>query len=227
MSEEKAFNGNITEQLHSQTTNEYNINIKPNNYARNLQNGETWGDGLRTLNEQWDDSNTQNGDGCSSKWVVEKGYICSGGNNATFDKWKRCPVGYKHFRFFEHTDFVKCIPETDTYDAIFYITIVVLVIGMFKNLIYKFFLYINGIDKQNNSELQQEQNTPSVQNNQPLYEEEKVRNESRYQTYETLNALSHINILVEGEDNDERKDNGERKNNDGKKERYKNIEFHR
>ena len=35
----------------------------------------------------WDDGNTKNGDGCSSNWAVETGYICTGGTPSTLDAW--------------------------------------------------------------------------------------------------------------------------------------------
>ena len=152
MSEEKAFKRNITEQFYSHKTNQYNINLDPKNPARNLQSNETWGDGHRTYNEQWDDFNTKNGDGCSSEWMVEKGYICTGGSNTTADEWKRCPVGYKHFRYFENTGYDNCIPETEAYNVIFCLIIVVLAIGMIKYFA-KEFIRVYKFGQQNNEEV--------------------------------------------------------------------------
>ena len=99
---------------------------------------KTCGDGMRIDDEQWDDSNTNDKDGCSSTCTVEKGYICTGGNAVTSDKWVRCAVGYKPYRYFQNTDYVECIPETDTYNVVFYITIIFLITGMIKYLITNF-----------------------------------------------------------------------------------------
>ena len=35
-----------------------------------------WGDGMKASVEGWDDNNLTDGDGWSSNWVVEQGYIC-------------------------------------------------------------------------------------------------------------------------------------------------------
>ena len=96
--------------------------------------------------------------------MVEKGYICTGGSSTTFDEWKRCPVGYKHFRYFENTDYVECIPESDTYNAIFYIIIALLAIGMIKNLIYNFFMCVNEINKPKIIEKPQSKDLPEDKN---------------------------------------------------------------
>ena len=54
-----------------------------------------WGDGLRVGSEKWDDENTKSGDGCKSDWSsVESGYVCSGGNSTSKDKWTICANGY-------------------------------------------------------------------------------------------------------------------------------------
>ena len=125
---------------------ELNVTCPTEHASRNLQNdqstNEVCGDGLRNRGEQWDDSNTKSGDGWSSEWVVEKGYICTGGSNVTADQWVRCPIGYKSFRYFENSDYVLCIPEDHTYNAVFYITVAFLVIGMMKHLIYNFIMYL-------------------------------------------------------------------------------------
>ena len=52
----------------------------PDGY-KTLSTGSTfwipiWGDGKRKIGEEWDDGDTQNGDGCSSIWNVETGYKC-------------------------------------------------------------------------------------------------------------------------------------------------------
>ena len=105
-----------------------------------------WGDGMRIGNEQWDDNNTNNADGCSSDCKVEKGYICTGGSAVESDTWVRCPVGYKPYRYFENTDYVDCIPETDNYDIVFYITVALLSIGMIIYFI-KDYMRVNEQDK--------------------------------------------------------------------------------
>ena len=46
-----------------------------------------WGDGLRVCPEGWDDGNNNSGDGCSSSWVVEDGYVWNGGNYWRADFW--------------------------------------------------------------------------------------------------------------------------------------------
>ena len=134
----------------------YKINLGQNNAARSLQENQSgndaWGDGLRTSNEHWDDSNTKNGDGCSSEWEVEKGYICTRDNSTSSDEWIRCPAGYKSFRYFENSDYVECKPESDRYNVIFYITIVVLGIGMIKYFI-KDFIRVYKQDKENRNDM--------------------------------------------------------------------------
>ena len=131
---------------------DFNITCTPG-YSTSYVDNElfwhkTWGDGLRIEDEQWDDLNTNNGDGCSSKCTVEKGYICSGGNAILSDKWVRCPVGYKNHKYFENTDYTECIPETDDYDTIFYMTIMFLGIGMIKYFL-KDFMRVYILDKHN------------------------------------------------------------------------------
>ena len=46
-----------------------------------------WGDGKRTGVETWDDANVNSGDGWSSTWTVESGYIWTGGSSTTKDVW--------------------------------------------------------------------------------------------------------------------------------------------
>ena len=38
----------------------------------------SWGDGIVSSNEKWDDGNIISGDGCSASWTVEDNYSCSG-----------------------------------------------------------------------------------------------------------------------------------------------------
>ena len=50
---------------------------------------EIWGDGIKfnNLSTYCDDGNIINGDGWSSTWSVENGWICSGGSSTTKDIW--------------------------------------------------------------------------------------------------------------------------------------------
>ena len=49
---------------------------------------EVWGDGKRfnTNSTYWDDGNTDNGDGWSSKWEIESDWTWTGGSTTTKDK---------------------------------------------------------------------------------------------------------------------------------------------
>ena len=51
---------------------------------------EIWGDGIRfNLNiTYWDDNNIVNSDGCSSSWIVETGWSCTGGSSSSQDIWR-------------------------------------------------------------------------------------------------------------------------------------------
>jgi cysteine-rich repeat protein len=51
--------------------------------------GDKCGDGRRnnTIPAYWDDKNLEDGDGCSSTWSIENGYICSGGSLFQKDTW--------------------------------------------------------------------------------------------------------------------------------------------
>ena len=48
---------------------------------------EAWGDGKRNsvLSTAWDDGNIINGDGWSSIWIIETGWVCSGGSSSSAD----------------------------------------------------------------------------------------------------------------------------------------------
>ena len=50
---------------------------------------EIWGDGIKfnSNSTYWDDGNKGDSDGWSSNWVIETGWICSGGNSSTKDTW--------------------------------------------------------------------------------------------------------------------------------------------
>lgn len=45
------------------------------------------GNGLRTVDENWDDGNSFDYDGCSSNCDIEQGYLWSGGSPTTIDEW--------------------------------------------------------------------------------------------------------------------------------------------
>ena len=108
---------------------------------------------MKTGNEQWDDNNTNTGDGCSSTCKVEKGYICKGGSAGGSDTWVRCPVGYKSGKEVKNTDYTGCIPETDNHDIIYYIIVALLSIGMIKYFV-KDFIRVNELDKSEDSDKQ-------------------------------------------------------------------------
>jgi cysteine-rich repeat protein len=50
---------------------------------------DTWGDGVFYGSEagRWDDGNFDNGDGWSAGWIIEAGWICSGGSTSTPHIW--------------------------------------------------------------------------------------------------------------------------------------------
>ena len=63
---------------------------------------DTWteicGDGKKfnSFTTYWDDGNKANGDGWSSVWAVENGYVCSGGTSSTIDTWsEKCGDGIR------------------------------------------------------------------------------------------------------------------------------------
>ena len=47
----------------------------------------SWGNGIRTSNEFWDDGNTVNDDGWSNNWIVEQYWTCAGGSLVSKDIW--------------------------------------------------------------------------------------------------------------------------------------------
>ena len=51
------------------------------------------GDGKRAGSETWDDGGVTNGDGCSSTWTIESGYIWVGGTTSTRDTCSACTAG--------------------------------------------------------------------------------------------------------------------------------------
>ena len=59
--------------------------------------GEKWGDGkrLNTISTYWDDGNVVDGDGWSSTWSIEAGWIWVGGNSTTKDKWEKWGDGVR------------------------------------------------------------------------------------------------------------------------------------
>ena len=48
------------------------------------------GDGVVDHTEQWDDSNTDDGDGCSATWKIEEGSYWTGGSLTTPSTWVNC-----------------------------------------------------------------------------------------------------------------------------------------
>ena len=53
-----------------------------------------WGDSLRAGSETWDDANTSSGDGWSSTWSIESGYIWNGGSTTTKDTCTKWSSGF-------------------------------------------------------------------------------------------------------------------------------------
>ena len=53
-----------------------------------------WGDSLRAGSETWDDGNTSSGDGWSSTWSIESGYIWNGGSTTTKDTCTKWSSGF-------------------------------------------------------------------------------------------------------------------------------------
>ena len=182
---------------------ELDITCPISNVKRNLQSNqsgnETWGNGLRIDGEKWDDANTKNGDGWSSEWVVEEGCVCTGGNSTASDKWMRCPVGYKHFRDFESTDYVEWTPENDPYNTIFYITIVVSVIGMIKHMVYSFIMFLEEKDEQTEPKWEWEwgQTLLDDKNDKSIFEEDKSQNV--LVKYDDQDKDDEISIRMHGE----------------------------
>ena len=59
---------------------------------------EIWGDGIRfnSISTYCDDGNLQDGDGCSSTWAKEVGWLWSGGSSSVKDSWSEiCGDGIK------------------------------------------------------------------------------------------------------------------------------------
>ena len=55
----------------------------------------TWGDGLRSGSEAWDDNNSNNGDGCLSDCtLIEFGWIWTGGSTTSQDTCTQCTSGF-------------------------------------------------------------------------------------------------------------------------------------
>ena len=48
-----------------------------------------WGNGVRDGDEQWDDKKPKNNDGWSSNWLVEDGYMWTGGSSNSTDVWTK------------------------------------------------------------------------------------------------------------------------------------------
>ena len=54
-----------------------------------------WGDRFRTGSEEWDDGDTNNGNGWQNDWTIKSGYSCYGGNITTTDVWQKWGNGFK------------------------------------------------------------------------------------------------------------------------------------
>ena len=72
----------------------------PTGYSGSITTGQTqWkelcGDGKRVGIEKCDDGNTANGDGCSSSWIIENDWYCSGGSLTSKDIWMTWSIGYQ------------------------------------------------------------------------------------------------------------------------------------
>ena len=64
------------------------------NYSDTTQCITKWGDGVRKGSEKWDDANLTDGDGWTSQWIVEDGYVCVGGELGITDVWVQWDLGY-------------------------------------------------------------------------------------------------------------------------------------
>ena len=64
------------------------------NFSDTTQCITKWGDGVRKGSEKWDDGNLTDGDGWTSQWIVEDGYICVGGELGVTDVWIQWDLGY-------------------------------------------------------------------------------------------------------------------------------------
>jgi len=52
-----------------------------------------WGDGLKHVNEQWDDGNTDDGDGWSFDWKIEHNSIWTVNTEGVISEWEVCGDG--------------------------------------------------------------------------------------------------------------------------------------
>ena len=64
------------------------------NFSDTTQCITKWGDGVRKGSEKWDDGSLTDGDGWTSQWIVEDGYICIGGELGVTDVWIQWDLGY-------------------------------------------------------------------------------------------------------------------------------------
>ena len=53
-----------------------------------------WGDSIKVISEAWDDGNLVSGDGCSSTWTIEYGFVWSGGTIYVKDTWVDWTTGF-------------------------------------------------------------------------------------------------------------------------------------
>ena len=68
----------------------------PGYYPTNSKDSweSNWGDGQKVIDEQWDDSDTDSGDGCSSACTIEDNYVWSGGSPTSADQCHQWTSGY-------------------------------------------------------------------------------------------------------------------------------------
>ena len=82
------------------------------NFSDTTQCITKWGDGIRIGSEKCDDGNLADGDGWTSQWIVEDGYVWVGGELGVTDVWFQCDMGYD-----PNPDFSVCVGATVPLDA--------------------------------------------------------------------------------------------------------------
>jgi cysteine-rich repeat protein len=90
------------------------------------------GDGIKYVNEEWDDKNNQDNDGWDSSWRIEDGWICISGSLKSRDHWYKWANGFK-----PNKDNTKCNASHDT-DMIVFASFTLMFIGIsfFIDLLY-------------------------------------------------------------------------------------------
>ena len=82
------------------------------NFSDTTQCITKWGDGIRVGSEKCDDGNLVDGEGWSSQWIIEDGYVWVGGEFGVTDVWIQCDMGYD-----PNPDFSVCVGATVPLDA--------------------------------------------------------------------------------------------------------------